>query len=131
MKRTPQMDATTLLLALKHRADNPLETKEEAITWSRQKFPSDQFIHSEKFVTWIGGGKGSMVERELHVSLMRSVSLANLAAETQQALEDREQALIERDEAREKAEQYRGQAEDARFQLALMSSPPEKEPVGV
>ena len=132
MAKQPILDASTLLVALKHRDENPMDTKEQIITWARQKFPADQYINSLKFASWIDGGKGSMAERELHVSLMKAVSFERMASETQQANDDRDQALMEkerafteRDEAKTLAETYREEANEVRLQLALMTAPPE------
>lgn len=134
----PKMDWRNLYEVLKHRDANPMITKTDLVAWAKRRFTRDEFIASPKFPTWIDGGSGNYLEREMHSILVGLVSLSRMADESQEylderdkALADREQAITDRDEARELAERYRGEAEHAKLELALMKPAPQQVGEGV
>jgi len=120
----PKMDWRNLFEVLKHRDENPMITKPDLVAWAKRRFARDEFIASQKFISWVDGGKGNYLEREMHSILVGLVSLDRMAQESLDNLEARDRAVQERDEARELAEEYRKQAENAKLQLALMTPPP-------
>lgn len=120
----PKMDWRSLFEVLQHKDENPMITKSDLAAWAKRRFPRDEFIASQKFISWVDGGKGGYLEREMHSILVSLLSLDRTAQESVDNLEARDKALRERDEARELAEEYRKRAESAKLQLALMTPPP-------
>ena len=81
----PKMEAMNLFEVMKHRDNNRMITKTDLLAWSKRRFPRDEFVASPKFATWVDGGKGNYLKREMHKIFVALVSMDRMAQESQGA----------------------------------------------